>query len=180
MKPFLSDDIILLRPLAKDDVEGNYRHWFNDPEVAKGNSHGRFPMTPERLAKYVADTELNTGLLVLAVVVKDGGTHVGNISLQNISWVDRNAEIAFVLGESAYWGKGVMFRAGKLLIDHAFLTLNLHRVHCGTFATNEGMKRLALKLGMQEEGRRRDAIYKNGSYVDVFEYGVINPHEVLR
>eukprot|EP01031_Cornospumella_fuschlensis_P002870 gene2870-3590_t len=97
--------MILLRPLAVTDVEGNYRHWFNDPEVNRFNSHGRFPMTPERLGKYVADAELNPNLLVLAVQLKEVGTHVGNISLQGINWIDRNAEIAFILGEMSFQGR---------------------------------------------------------------------------
>jgi len=177
MKVLLSDDLILLRPLVVADIEGNYRHWFNDPEVVRHNSHGRFPMTPERLVKYVTDSELNPSLLVLAVELREGGVHVGNISLQGINWIDRNAEIAFILGELAYQGRGIMLRAGRLVIAHAFGALNLHRVHCGTLATNIGMQRLAEKLGMTEEGRRRDMVFKDGSYIDVIEYGVINPQE---
>lgn len=175
MKVLLSDDLILLRPLVVADVEGNYRHWFNDPAVNRFNSHGRFPMTPERLVKYVSDAELNPNLLVLAVQLKDGGAHVGNISLQGINWIDRNAEIAFILGELAYQGSGIMLRAGRLVISHAFGVLNLHRVHCGTLVTNIGMQRLAAKLGMAEEGRRRQAVFKDGGYIDVIEYGIINP-----
>jgi len=179
MKVLLSDDSILLRPLVVADVEGNYRHWFNDPAVNRFNSHGRFPMTPERLVKYVSDAELNPNLLVLAVQLKDGGAHVGNISLQGINWIDRNAEIAFIIGEPAHQGKGIMARAGRLLIDHAFGALNLHRVYCGTLVTNEGMRKLAVKLGMKEEGLRKEAIFKATQYIDIVEYGLINPNEIL-
>ena len=180
MKVLLEDDEIMLRSLVVRDVEGHYRHWFNDPKVVSFNSHGRFPMTPERLLKYVVDAELNPNLLVLAVQLKESALHVGNISLQGINWIDRNAEIAFVLGEPDLQGRGIMLRAGQLIIDHAFSALNLHRVYCGTLATNVGMQRLAAKLKMTEEGRRRDAVFKDGNYIDVIEYGVINPHEILR
>lgn len=173
MKSFLSDDIVMLRPLNKQDIEGNYGDWFNDPIVVRGNSHGRFPMTHEKLEKYVIDSELNSTLLVLAVVLKENDAHVGNISLQNISWIDRSSEIAFVLGDAGCHGKGIMFRAGNLLIRHAFNELNLRRIYCGTLSTNMGMIRLAAKLNMQEEGRRREAIYKNGSYIDIIEFGIL-------
>lgn len=173
MKTLLSDDILILRTLTKLDIEGNYGNWFNDPNVVKGNSHGRFPMTHDKLEKYIADAESNTSLLVLAVVLKENDTHVGNISLQNINWIDRSAEIAFILGEMHQHGKGIMYRAGSLLIQHAFQKLNLRRIYCGTLSTNQGMINLANKLGMQEEGRRREAIYKNGSYIDVVEFGIL-------
>jgi RimJ/RimL family protein N-acetyltransferase len=179
MKVLLSDDVILLRPLVVADVEGNYRHWFNDPAVNRFNSHGRFPMMPERLVKYVTDSELNPSLLVLAVELREGGVHVGNISLQIISWIDRNAEMAFLMGETAHQGEGIMARAGRLLIDHAFGALNLHRVYCGTPVTNEGMMKLAVKLGMKKEGLRKEAIFKAGQYIDIVEYGLINPNKIL-
>lgn len=175
MKTLLSDDVVVLRHLEVADADGAYRHWFNDPEVVRHNSHGRFPMTVEQLKKYVVECQQDRGTMVLAVVLRETGRHVGNISLQRINWIDRNAEIAFVLGESDCHGKGIMQRAGALLIQHAFHTLNLHRVYCGTLATNEGMKKLAVKLNMKEEGCRKEAIFKDGRYLDIIEYGVLNP-----
>jgi len=174
MKSFLSDELILLEPLERVHIDGNYRNWFNDPEVVRQNSHGRFPMTQRKLESYVTSTESNMSLLVLAVILREQQVHVGNISLQNIDWVDRNAEIAFILGEQKYRGKGIMFRAGQLLIQHAFNSLNLHRIYCGTLDSNISMKKLAIKLGMREEGRRQDAVYKHGQYIDVVEFGMIN------
>jgi RimJ/RimL family protein N-acetyltransferase len=35
------------------------------------------------------------------------------------------------------------------------------------------MQKLALKLGMKPEGRRRQAMYKNGKYSDILEYGIL-------
>jgi RimJ/RimL family protein N-acetyltransferase len=35
------------------------------------------------------------------------------------------------------------------------------------------MRKLALRLGMQEEGVRRQAMFKDGRYHDVVEYGVL-------
>jgi ribosomal-protein-alanine N-acetyltransferase len=111
---------------------------------------------------------------VLAVCDKQNDKHIGNISLQSISWVDRSAEIAFVLGEKEYWGKGVMLEAGKMILDHGFNMLNLHRIHCGTTSDNQGMQKLAEKLGMEKEGVRKEALFNNGKFHDVIEYGIMN------
>lgn len=171
---FLETERFYLRTLTLSDVEGNYRNWLNDAAIVEHNSHGRFPQTPETLIHYVKSTTLTTNQIVLAVVEKQSGKHIGNISLQQINWVDRNAEIAFLLGETNYMGKGVMFEAGEKLIRHAFETLNLHRIHCGTSSNNAGMLRLAEKLGMEQEGRRKEAIFNNGTYHDIIEFGIIN------
>jgi len=171
---FLIGPSISLRPLKLEDVEGRYAYWLNDAEITKYNSHGRFPMTKEKLVDFVNSAQNSTSVLICAVISNDTNEHVGNISLQSINWIDRNAEIAFVLGEKKYWGKGVMYEAAKLLIKHAFNTLILHRIHCGTSADNVGMQKLAEKLGMHKEGIRKEAIFNDGVYYDIVEYGLLN------
>ncbi|MBM9589064.1 GNAT family N-acetyltransferase [Leptospira sp. 201903075] len=176
---FLQGNSIYLRALAESDLGGNYQFWLNDEEIVRYNSHGRFTYSLDQLKSYITSSIISNTTLVLAVVAKDSDTHVGNISLNAINWIDRNAEIAFLLGEKNYWGKGIMEEAGQLLIEHGFKTLNLHRIHCGTSSENQGMQKLALKLGMKEEGIRKEAIFKMGKYFDIFEYGMINPNEIL-
>ncbi|PTS95975.1 N-acetyltransferase [Pedobacter sp. HMWF019] len=171
---FLAGNNIYLRGLEEKDVDGNYSIWLNDPDITSFNSHGRFPMTKNKLKDYVNHTSGSHNMLVLAVIDKETETHIGNISLQGINWIDRNAEIAFLLGEKAYWGKGVMYEAGALILDHAFTVLNLHRIYCGTSSENIGMQKLALKLGMEQEGIRKEAIYKQGEYHDIIEYGLLS------
>lgn len=174
-KFFLNGDKYLLRPLTNEDVNGNYRYWLNDPEITLYNSHGRFPRSENYLLNYVNTTSSSTDIIVLAIIDSSKDVHVGNISLQSINWVDRSAEIAFLLGDKSYWGTGVMLECGNLLIKHAFDSLNLHRVYCGTSSENIGMQKLALKLGMLQEGVRREAIFNNGKYHDIIEFGILNP-----
>lgn len=170
---FLKGENIHLRILTEADVYGNYSQWLNDQEITKFNSHGRFPLTVDALLNYVKVSGVSKTDLVLAIVDTETSAHIGNISLQNINWIDRNAEIAFLLGDKSYWGKGVMSQAGALIIDHGFKILNLHRIHCGTSSENLGMQKLAKKLGMHQEGVRKEALFKNGKYVDIIEYGIL-------
>ena len=171
---FLEGQNIFLRTLHDDDVKGSYSEWLNDPEITAYNSHGRFPMTEEKLLSYVSYAKSSKTDLILAIIDKKTAKHIGNISLQNINWIDRNAEIAFLLGDKNFWGKGVMNEAGKLLINHGFRSLNLHRIYCGTSSDNIGMQKLAEKLKMEKEGLRKEAIFKKGQYFDIVEYGILS------
>ncbi|RAJ33467.1 GNAT family N-acetyltransferase [Pedobacter cryoconitis] len=171
---FIEGDRIFLRALKEQDVEGNYSLWLNDPEITYFNSHGRFPMTADKLLKYVSHINSSQTDFVLAVIDKQTSMHIGNISLQNVSWIDRNAEIAFLLGDKTFWGKGIMEEAAILILKHGFRILNLHRIYCGTSAENLGMQKLAKKIGMIQEGLRRDAIFKQGKYIDIMEFGILS------
>jgi len=170
---FLTTERLTLRPLEESDVKGPYSQWLNDPEITKFNSHGRYPITTADLINYVKNANKATSI-VLAIEETKTGEHIGNISLQKIRLIDRNAEIAFLLGNKSYWGKGIMMEAALPLIKHAFTTLNLHRIHCGTSMQNVGMQKLASKLGFNKEGQRSEAIYTDGKYHDIIEYGLIN------
>ena len=171
---FIEGENISLRALKDNDVKGSYSGWLNDPEITAFNSHGRFPITEHKLLSYINSANSSIADLILAVVDKKSKKHIGNISLQNINWIDRNAEIAFLLGDKDFWGKGVMFEAGMLLINHGFNTLNLHRIYCGTSSENSGMQKLAEKLKMKKEGLRKEAIFKKGKYFDIVEYGILS------
>lgn len=170
---FLVGPRVVLRALVESDAVGAYPSWFNDEEVCQGNSHHVLPFTQEQALEYIRASARSRESLVLAVVLRADGRHIGNIALEQIKPVDRSAEFAIVIGDRSAWAKGYATEAAQLICRHGFRSLNLHRIGCGTFEDNEPMKRLAARLGMREEGRRREGAYKNGRYVDVIEYGVL-------
>jgi RimJ/RimL family protein N-acetyltransferase len=174
---FLVGETIYLRPLDESDLNATYQSWFNDAEVCTFNEHHRFPMHVEDLRGYFDTTVRSKNHLILAIADKATDTHIGNISLQNIDWVNRSAEFAIIVGDKAHWGKGVATQAGKRIIDHGFSALNLHRIHCGTSADNVPMQKLAAVLGFVQEGVQRDAMWKDGKYRDVVTFGILSHGE---
>jgi RimJ/RimL family protein N-acetyltransferase len=171
--PFLVGERLYLRPLELVDLNGNYVNWLNDEEVCKGNSHHIFPYNVDLAKMYVENTNKSTDKIVLAMVLKETDIHIGNIALQNVNFLHQNAEFAILLGEKEYWGKGYSKEAAYLIVKFGFETLNLQRIHCGTFSENISMIKLAGYLGMVKEGVRRKAFYKNGKFIDVEEFGVL-------
>ncbi len=164
---------IYLRPLHINDALGDYPSWLNDHEVCRYNSHGDTLYTKEMALSYIQSVQNNPTCNVFAICDKTSDKHIGNISLQAISTKNQSAEFAILLGNKAFWGKGLSKEAGKLLIAYGFNDLNLHRIYCGTSEANTPMQRLALSLGMELEGRRKEALFKNNRFYDVLEYGIV-------
>jgi len=171
--PFLVGEKVYLRALVEADAEGPYATWFNDEEVCQGNSHHVFPYTQEAARDYIEYAAGTRDALVLAIVTIKDHQHIGNIALQKIHPIYQSAEFSIVIGDKSAWGKGYGKEAGRLICNHGFRTMNLHRIHCGTFENNIAMQRLAAYLGMKQEGIRRQAAFKNGKYLDIIEYGVL-------
>lgn len=170
---FLKGERVHLRALEEKDLTDNYLQWLNDEEVCRFNSHAVFPNTESRMKAYFNALQGQDKNIVLATIHTDSKRHIGNVSLQNINWISRNAEFAILLGDREFWGGGYGEEAAKLIVNYGFQRLNLHRIYCGTLEGNNGMKKLAQKLKMVEEGRRREAIFKEGKYMDIVEYGVL-------
>jgi RimJ/RimL family protein N-acetyltransferase len=170
---FLKGQRIYLRALMEKDLTDAYLQWLNDEEVCAGNSHAIFPNTEYKMKAYFESLKNGAQQVVLAIIHTESEKHIGNVALQNINWISRSAEFAILLGNKDYWGGGFGTEAAKLIVEYGFRRLNLHRVYCGTIQGNKSMIKLASKLNMKEEGKRRDAIYKNGSYLDIIEYGVL-------
>jgi len=172
-KQFLTGRNIYLRPIEESDLTENYQQWFNDEEVCKYNSHHRFPNYRQDMDQYYNDVIKSKNNLILAIIVTETDEHIGNISLQDINQIDKTAELAIVIGQKNYWGKGLGKEAAGLIVKHGFEQLNLNRIYCGTLADNVGMQKLAESIGFKKEGVRRQCLYKNGNYQDGFDYGLL-------
>lgn len=177
---FLRGERIELRSLRQQDAYGVYVEWLNDAVVCAGNRHHRFPYAVGDALAYIQQSHVAKDQIVLAIIHQKNGRHIGNIALKRLDYIDRTAELVILIGEQAYWGQGYGKEAARLLLDHAFFTLNLHRVSCGTFESNAPMRRLALALGMREEGRRREAAFKHNRVLDVIEYGILRREYLAR
>lgn len=171
---FLDGQFVTLRPLQESDLGERYAQWLNDAQVCEFNSHAVLPYSFEQMRRYYESIVSGSDRqVVLAIVEKSSARHVGNVSLQSIDWIGRSAEFAILFGEVDCWGKGYGTEAALLICRYGFDRLNLNRIHCGTIAGNEGMIRLAARLDMTHEGTRRQAVYKNGRYLDLLEFGVL-------
>jgi [ribosomal protein S5]-alanine N-acetyltransferase len=161
-----------LRGLCEADIEGPYPGWFEDQEVCRYNSHGKFVRTRDYFRNYVRSLDDSRAIVCAICHARDG--HIGNVSLQELSFIDRNAEFAIILGDRRHAGRGVARLAGAALLAHGFDKLNLNRIYCGTAAGNVAMNKLALALGMRQEGIRRQHLFLEGKWADVIEYGILH------
>lgn len=161
----------LIPEYLKDCEKDNYLSWFNDPEINKYNSHAVLPCTEIK--------EIKSDEIVWKICFSDRTSrvaYIGNIGLHNIDLINRSAEIAILIGEKGYHGKGIGIEVIKMVMNHGFVKMGLNRLYLGTAASNDSMREIAKKLGMKLEGARRQAIWINGYYDDVAEYGILK-HE---
>jgi RimJ/RimL family protein N-acetyltransferase len=103
---------------------------------------------------------------VLLAIETDEGVHIGNIGLHRVDWKNRRAELGIAIGEKAYWDQGYGADAIHTLLKLAFREMNMHRIQLRVDADNARAIRCYEKAGFKEEGTLRDAVFREGEYVD--------------
>jgi ribosomal-protein-alanine N-acetyltransferase len=172
---FLQGERLYLREVRPSDVNENYYRWMNDPEVTQYLESRFYPNSMESLREYVAGKRGDRNNVFLAIILKDGDRHIGNIKLGPIDWIHRIGDIGILIGERDCWGKGYATEAIGLVVDYAFRVLNLHKLTAGCYDLNQGSAQAFQKVGFVIEGIRKQHYYCSGKYVDVIMMGILKP-----
>ncbi len=170
---FLSSKNLDFEPLDHKHLNDTYIGWLNDEEVCRYNRHHIFPYSIKKAKAYIDNISHSTSELVLAIIERSTKKHIGNIALQHIDLINKNADISILIGDKEAWGKSYATEAFFVLMHHGFKALNLHRIYCGTSKENIAMQKVAKNIGMKQEGVRRDALFKQNSFTDIVEYGIL-------
>lgn len=165
----------LLRPVKRSDVS-YFLKWFNDPEVTQ-YLELYLPMTEMSEEKFIEELGTTRArsdiILVIEAIEGTSSKPIGNCGLHEINSKDHKAVFGIVIGEKDYWSKTYGTEAARLMINYGFQQLNLHRISSSAFSFNERSIEFHKKVGFREEGRLREAIFKNGQYHDLMLFGIL-------
>ena len=167
---FREGKITYLRPLLKSDLRLEYLAWLNDPSLNKYSSHFRsWPTLENDLEDFYINNLKNNNNVVFATCCKKTGEHFGNHSLNNIDWINRNAEHTVNIGIEKYRAMHYVDSL-RVVLDFAFNTLNLNKITGG--AEIPGALDLMKRFGYKKEGVLKNHLYRDGSYHDVVIFAV--------
>ncbi len=145
--------------------------WFNDMEILQYVS-GYGPLTREAEEEWFASLKDRKNTVLFSIVVKADEILIGNCSFE-IDWKNRVGLAGIVIGEKEYHNKGYGTESLKLMIQYAFDELNLNRMELEVYSHNPRAKSCYEKVGFKQEGKRRQAIFKNGRYQDAIGMGLL-------
>jgi ribosomal-protein-alanine N-acetyltransferase len=112
---------------------------------------------------------------VFAICLQRDDLLIGAIELQRVGSYNR-AELGYWIG-TEYWNRGYCTEAAKAILDFGFKVLWCHKISASHFVGNPGSGRVMEKIGMVREGVLRDEVLKEGRYVSVVRYAILNPSE---
>lgn len=97
---------------------------------------------------------------------------IGSITLFNLDFSNRRAEIGYALGRE-HWGQGYMIEALMAVLEFAFETLALNRIEADVDPRNVASIKTVERLGFQREGYLRERWQVAGEIQDALYYGLL-------
>lgn len=166
---------IFLRAVCPEDIPIRY-HWFNDAEFTRlyfgRPSFTSYQQVEQDVTLAMAPT-VNSGLLELAVQIKDGNVYIGNSYLRKINLLDKSAEFGIYFGNSPYLGMSFGKEATRLMLEYGFRELGLHRIWLTVLAFNHRAISCFEKCGFRREGVLREAVFSGGKFNDIYLMSVL-------
>ena len=100
------------------------------------------------------------------------GEMAGQIGYNYLDWVNRKTEIGYWLGER-FEGRGLMTKACRALVAHAFDELKLNRVEMQCAVQNRKSRRIPERLGFRQEGTLLQAEWVRDHFNDLVVYAML-------
>ncbi len=163
---------VVLRRHAPANL-AEFLRWYSDAEVARLTRYQDGPMRHEEIERFFAARALGPESLSLAVHIRETNRLIGTCALSQLDSDNGSALYHITIGEKDTWGCGHGTEATRLMLDHAFGTLNLHRVGLSVFSFNERAIRSYRSCGFVVEGRAREAIWRDGQWWDEVSMSVL-------
>jgi RimJ/RimL family protein N-acetyltransferase len=172
----LKGNDIGLRPLVSEDVWLLYK-WFNDKRVLEdlGSRHSLFCVSLDEERRIIEKKITSSTDRDFIIVDLAAGRAVGWASLSHIDQRNTSAELHLIIGETSEWGKGLGKEATRMLVEHAFNVLNLHRIYLRVTEYNKKAIACFAACGFQREGTMRDDHYHMGAYMSSYLMSVLRP-----
>jgi RimJ/RimL family protein N-acetyltransferase len=169
---WLEGDLVVLRKHIPDNV-GAFQRWYSDPEVARLARYQDAPMRTDEIDRFFQLRALGHESLTMAIHERDTDRLVGSCAFSQLDGENGSAMYHITIGEKDVWGRGYGTEATRLMLDHAFRTLGLHRIALTVFEFNERAIRAYRTCGFVVEGRARESIWRDGRWWDELAMSIL-------
>jgi RimJ/RimL family protein N-acetyltransferase len=168
----ISGSSVVLRRHVPDNLEAFHR-WYADREIARLARYQEAPMRPEEIDRFFTARVVGQDALAMAVHIKATDRLIGTCAFSQLDAENGSALYHITIGEHDAWGHGYGTEATRLMVDHAFGALGLHRVALFVFEFNERAVHAYQRAGFIIEGRARESIWRDGRWWDELAMSVI-------
>lgn len=164
---------LLLRRLTPDDYIYVFEH-YSDTEIKDFFGLTSDDEFIKELNKFENGyTTHNRSLEMFQLIDKENNKIIGTCGFHNWYKDHHRAELGYSITNEVYKGLGVMSEAMKVVIEHGFVKMKLHRIEALVGTQNIASIKLMEKFGFAKEGVLKEHYLINDVYEDSIMFGKI-------
>ena len=126
-----------LRSLTASDITPHWISWLNDPEILAPLNTLPRNHTAQSLADQFTDYD-NWNHYQIGIFDRDSGLHIG-LHEMNLNRKSGVMQVNVLIGDKAWWGKGVVAETRNALLDHFFYEQGIKQAYGTPLARNYRM-----------------------------------------
>ena len=127
-----------------------------------------FPSSIESSRNYIKNIIQNSLQYYFAITYSDEFIGEIHVAKQN-DILKYSGFLGYWLGEK-YWSRGFMSEVLRVMNDFIFTETDINRIFCRVFANNLPSIRVLEKAGFEKEGEFKNAIFKDGRFLNQYQY----------
>lgn len=170
----IDGSLVVLKRHSRDNLP-DFLRWYQDPEVARLTRYQDGPMRPDEIERFFMMRAIGPDALAMGIHERATGRLIGTCAFSQLDADNGSVLFHITIGEHDAWGNGFGTEVTALMVEHAFSALGLHRVSLSVFAFNERAVRAYTRVGFVDEGRAREAIWRDGRWWDEIHMSVLEP-----
>jgi ribosomal-protein-alanine N-acetyltransferase len=124
------------------------------------------------LIKTLEEDFVENRSIIWAIIYTPTNELAGTIGYYRMQPQHFRAELGYMLFPN-FWGKGVMSKCIKVVIDFGFNDMQLHSIEADINPANEGSRKILQKFGFRSEAYFRENFYFNGVFMDTEVFSLL-------
>ena len=163
-------DRLIIREISESDIE-EVRLLHNDISTLKWLTDISVVSESQQIKWFLNLKNSTKNKRYVARDITDS-TIVGVFRLDDVDFQNKSAQVGLDIA-SNFRQKGYATEIYNRMLAYIFTDLGMNRVGLVTLSNNIAARALYSKLSFKKEGILREAIFRNGTFVDLFQYGLL-------
>ncbi|WP_018336203.1 GNAT family N-acetyltransferase [Butyricimonas synergistica] len=171
----IAGERLYIKEIEIEELTDPVMAWFSDSELMKYYTNSRRVITKDTLVASIERGKRDGDTFTYGIYDIERELLIGTLKLGPINKIHKTSDLATLIGDRSFLGKGLAPEAIRLGVELAFSVYDLRKLYGGMYASNVASIKAYCRAGWLIEGRLKGFYQVEGRNEDRVLVGCFNP-----
>ena len=171
----IAGERLYIKEIEIEELTDPVMAWFTDSELMKYYTNSRRVITKDTLVASIERGKRDGDTFTYGIYDIERELLIGTLKLGPINKIHKTSDLATLIGDRSFLGKGLAPEAIRLGVELAFSVYDLRKLYGGMYASNVASIKAYCRAGWLIEGRLKGFYQVEGRNEDRVLVGCFNP-----